>query len=108
MFVDLEKTFDEVPREVIHLTLRQKGAPEYFIRVVKLLLQSGIIRWFFCESSCLSWASFESIICHCMNFLTVDVRDTSLVELLYAYDLDLCRESLDEVMGKYKRWKTVL
>ena len=44
MFVDLEKTFDEVPREVIHLTLRQKGAPEYFIRVVKLLLQSGIVR----------------------------------------------------------------
>ena len=43
-----------------------------------------------------------------MNFLTVDVRDTSLVELLYGYDLDLCRESLDEVVGKYKRCKTVL
>ena len=38
-----------------------------------------------------------------MDALTEDVTDGSLIELLYAYDLALCGESLNEVMGKYGR-----
>ena len=33
------------------------------------------------------------------------MRAGSLMELLYAEDLVLCGESLNEVMGKYGRWK---
>ena len=40
-----------------------------------------------------------------MDALTEDVRDGSLMELLYADDLVLCGESLSEVMDKYGRWK---
>ena len=40
-----------------------------------------------------------------MDVLTEDVRDGSLMELLYADDLALCGESLNEVKGKYGRWK---
>ena len=40
-----------------------------------------------------------------MDVLTEDVRDGSLMELLYADDLVLCGESLNDVMDKYKRWK---
>ena len=46
IFVDLEKAFDRVPREVVHFDLRWKGVPEYLvkglclcIKVVKLLSQ---------------------------------------------------------------------
>ena len=35
-----------------------------------------------------------------MDILTEDVRDGSLMELLYADDLILCGESLNEVMDK--------
>ena len=41
-----------------------------------------------------------------MDVLTEDaegVRDGSLMELLYADDLVLCGESLNEVMDKYER-----
>ena len=38
-----------------------------------------------------------------MDVLTEDVRDGSLMELLYADDLVLCGESLNDVMDKYKR-----
>ena len=38
-----------------------------------------------------------------MDFLTADVRDGSLMELLCAYNLVLCGESLNEVMDKYGR-----
>ena len=40
-----------------------------------------------------------------MDVLTEDVRDGSLMELLYVDDLVLCGESLNEVMVKYGRWK---
>ena len=38
-----------------------------------------------------------------MDFLTADERDGSLMELLCAYNLVLCGESLNEVMDKYGR-----
>ena len=40
-----------------------------------------------------------------MDVLTEDVRNGSLMELLYADDLFLCGESLNEVMDRYGRWK---
>ena len=40
-----------------------------------------------------------------MDVLIEDVRNGSLMELLYADDLVLCGESLCEVMDKYGRWK---
>ena len=43
-----------------------------------------------------------------MDVLTEDVRDGSLMELLYADDLVLCGESFNDVMGKYKRWKSAV
>ena len=36
-----------------------------------------------------------------MDVLTEDVSDGSLMELLYADDLALCGESLNEVINKY-------
>ena len=38
-----------------------------------------------------------------MDFLTEDVKNGSLMELLYTDDLVLCRESLNEVMDNYGR-----
>ena len=43
-----------------------------------------------------------------MHVLTEDVRDGSLMELLYADDLVLCGESLNDGMDKYKRWKNAV
>ena len=43
-----------------------------------------------------------------MDVLTEDVRDGSLMELLSADGLVLCRESLNEVMDKYGKWKNAV
>ena len=37
IFVDLEKAFDQVPRDVICFALRQKVVPEYFVNRVMSL-----------------------------------------------------------------------
>ena len=43
-----------------------------------------------------------------MDVLTENVRDGSLMELLYADDLVLCGESSNEVLDKYERWKNAV
>ena len=43
-----------------------------------------------------------------MDALREDVRDGSLMELLYAGNLVLCGESFNEVMEKYERWKNAV
>ena len=43
-----------------------------------------------------------------IDVLTEDVRDGSLVELLYADNFVLCGESLNEAMDKYERWKNAV
>ena len=45
---------------------------------------------------------------HQGSALTEDVRDSSLMEFLYADDLVLCWESLNEVMDKYGRWRNAV
>ena len=43
-----------------------------------------------------------------MNVLTENVRNGSLMELLYADNLVFCGELLNEVMGKYGIWKNAV
>ena len=52
-----------------------------------------------CQGSALIPFLFIMVI----DVLTEDVRDGSLMELLYAEDLVWCGESLTEVMDKYGR-----
>ena len=43
-----------------------------------------------------------------MDALTENVSDGSLLEMFYADDLASCVESIEEVMGKYEKWKEAL
>ena len=56
IFVDQEKAFDRVPRDVTRFDLRQKGVPEYLVDSVMSLQKDsnlssqGTIKFIFCES----------------------------------------------------------
>ena len=114
VFVDLEKAFDRVPMEVIRFALMWKGVPEYLVNGVmslykgcktavsvdRKLLSSFSVKVGVHQGSALSPLLFIMV----MDVLTEDVRDGSLMELLYADDLVLWRDSLNEVMDKYGRW----
>ena len=43
-----------------------------------------------------------------MDALTENVSNGSLLEMIYADDLVSCVESIEEVMGKYEKWKEAL
>ena len=117
IFVDLEKAFDWVPREVICFALRRKGVPEYLEHVVMSLYKGcktavsvdGELSGSFSVTVVHQWFALSPLLfVMVMDVLTEDVRDGSLMELLYADDLVLCEESLNEVMHKYERWKNAV
>ena len=83
----------------------------YVIKVVKLLSQlmennqvHFSVKVGVHHRSALSPLLFITVI----DVLTEDVRDGSLMKLLYADNLVLCGESLNEVMDKYGRWKNAV
>ena len=113
VFVDLEKAFDQVSREVIYFALRRKGVLEYFVDGViglfkgwKTAVSTGELSSSFFvkvdvdQGSALSPLLFIMLV----DVLTEDVRHFSIMELLHADNLVLCGESFDEIMGKYGRW----
>ena len=114
----MEKAFDRVPREIIRFALRRKGVPEYLVNGVMSLCKvcktavsvdgelssSFSVKVGVHQGSALSPLLFIMV----MDVLTEDVRDGSLMELLYGDDLVLCGESLNEVMDKYGRWTNVV
>ena len=80
-----------------------------FVKVVKLLSQLDgnyqvHLKFGVHQGSALGPLLFIMV----MDVLREDVRDGSLLELLYADDLVLCGESLNEVMEKYGRWKNAV
>ena len=115
IFVDLEHVFDRVPREAICFTLRRKGVQEYLVNKVMALYKGcetavsvdGVLSSSFSlkvgvhQGSTLSPVLFIMV----MDVATEEVKNGSLMELLYEDDLVLCRESLNKVMDKYGRWK---
>ena len=99
LFVDLEQVFYQVQREVVHFALRQKGVPEYSVDGVMSLYKdcktrvsvdgelssSFSVKVGVCLESALSLFLFIMV----MDVLTEDVRDGSLLELLYVDDFVL-------------------
>ena len=97
VFVNLENDFDQVPREVIRFALRWKGVPEYLVNRFMSLYKScktavdGEPSSLFsgkvgvAQGSAMSSPLFILV-------MNEDVRDGSLMELLYADGLVLCRE----------------
>ena len=112
MFVDLEKAFDWVPKEIIRFASRQKRVPEYLVNRVMSLCKGcktavsvdGELSSSFSVNVSVHQGSALSPLLYIMvmDVLTEDVRDGSLMMFLYADDLVLCGESSNEVMDKYE------
>ena len=115
IFVDLEKAFDRVPREVIRWALRRQRVPEKLINQVMLLYQrarsrvrtvAGTSESFEInvgvhQGSALSPLLFIIV----MEEASKECRKGTPWELLYADDLVLTAESKDEVINMFRKWR---
>jgi len=114
-FVDLEKAFDRVPREVLWWALRRKGVDEWLVDVIKAMYVGATtavrvndkesaefeVKVGVHQGSVLSPMLFIIV----MDALSAEFRDGLPWELLYADDLVLMADSESELLVKIARWK---
>ncbi len=114
-FVDLEKAYDRVPREVVRWAMRDAGLDEWLVDTVMCMYSEartvvqtddGITEEFEVgvgvhQGSALSPLLFIIV----MDRVSKRVRGGLPWELLYADDLVLMAQSLDELRDRLNKWK---
>ena len=118
-FVDLEKVFDRVPRKVMEWALRKKGLAEVLVQAVVSLYEGsrtkvrvglGASEKFWVRVGVhqsrvvLSPLIFAIVV----NVVIEHVREGLLSEILFADDLVLMSESLDDLRERFQRWRSAL
>ena len=117
-FVDLEKAFDRVPRTVLWWALRSLGVEEWAVRTIQgmycnarsrvrvngQLSEEFEVKVGVHQGSVLSPLLFIIV----LEALSRDLRPGVPWELLYADDLVIVTESLEEGVEKLKNWKAGL
>ena len=115
-FVDLEKAFDRVPWDVIWWSMRKLGIDEWLVRLVQSMYKDvrsrvrvgdGYSEEFGVgvgvhQGSVLSPLLFIIV----LEALSREFRTGCLWELLYADDLMISAESMEELLVKVQTWKT--
>ena len=114
-FVDLEKAFDRVHREVLWWALRKMGIEEWLVKVVQSMYQD--VRSRVCVNSEFR-EDFEvkvgvhqgSVLSPLMFIIVLEALSREFCtgchwELLYADDLVLVAESVEVLLEKLKMWK---
>ena len=114
-FVDLEKAFDRVPREVVWWALRYLGVDEWIVSVVRAMYEDATtkvklngreskafsVRVGVHHGSVLSPLLFIIV----LEALSREFREGLPMELLYADDLVLMAESEELLLEKLRKWK---
>ena len=113
--MDLEKAFKRIPREVVRWALRKLEVEKWLVKAVMIMYKKARaivktkhgnseefeVKVGVHQGSVLSPLLFVVV----MEALTQDVREGLPWELLYADDLVLMAESIEELKGKVLRWK---
>ena len=115
VFVDLEKAFDRIPRDLIWWCLRKKGVPEEYVNIVhdrscktKVVTQKGETEYFAIEvglhqGSALSPLLFIMI----MGVLTENIEKDPPLGMMFADDLVLYAMTREEVEEDLETWRVV-
>ena len=115
-FIDLEKAFDRVPREVIWWSMRKLKIDEWLVRIVQSMYKevrsrvrvgdeysnSFDVRVGVHQGSVLSPLLFVIV----LEALSMEFCTGCHWEILYADDLMVRAQSMDEVLVKLRTWKS--
>ena len=116
-FVDLEKAFDRIPRDLIWWCLRKEGVPEEYVNIVQhtyrssktqVVTQKGETEYFPIEvglhqGSSLSHLLFIII----MDVLTETIEKDPPWAMMFADDLVLCAMTREEVEEDLETWRVM-
>ena len=115
-FVDLEKAFDRVPRKVLWWALRSLGVEEWAVRVIQAMYANARSRvrvnGQYSEEFGVGVGVHQGSVLSPLLFIIVlealsrEFRTGVPWELLFADDLVVIADSLEECIAKLKAWKT--
>ena len=106
-FVDLEKAFDRVPREVVWWALRCLGVEEWLVTVIMAMYErdgesgSFEVKLGVHQGLVLSHLLFIIV----LEALSKEFRVSLTWELFYADNLCLIAETEEELVSKFETWK---
>ena len=118
VFVDIEKAFDRVPREVIWWSLRRKWVLKEEIKAIMEMhanietsvkveytrSESFDVKFGVHQGSILSPLLLELV----MDEVTKDIRKGVAKEMVFADDIELVGDNWEEVESRYTRWKKAI
>ena len=115
-FVDLEKAFDRVPRRVLWWAMRSLGVEEWAVRVVQAMYSNARSRvrvnGQYSEEFDVSVGVHQGSVLSPLLFIIVlealsrEFRTGVPWELLYADDLVIIADSLEECIARLRMWKS--
>ena len=115
-FVDLEKAFDRVPRDVIWWAMRKLGIDEWLVRLVQSMYtdvrsRARVGNGYSEEFEVAVGVHQGSVLSPLLFIIVLEALSREFGtgcpwELLYADDLMISAESMEEVLVKLKTWKT--
>ena len=114
-FVDLEKAFDRVPRRVMEWAMRKKGLPEILVKAVMSLYEGAetkvrvgsrlseefSVKVGVHQGFVLSPLLFAMVI----DEVTENARKGWMKQILYADDLVLMGETMEELRENFDEWR---
>lgn len=118
IFIDLEKAFDRVPRDLIWTALRHHGVPELYINLIQDMYSDATtkvrctagssmpfpVKVGVHQGSVLSPLLFVII----MNFLTAGLSNLLLLTLLFADDVVLASDDVMALQQVFNDWQKIL
>ena len=115
-FVDLEKAFDRVPRDVIWWAMRKLGIDEWLVHLVQSMYKDVRSRvrvgdGYSKEFDVGVGVHQGSVLSPLLFIIALEVQSREFCtgcpwELLYADDLMISAESMEELLVKVQTWKT--
>ena len=114
-FIDLKKGFDRAPKKVLWWALRKFGVPEWIVCVIQVMYQNARIQVRVSnllsnvfnaqvgvrQGSVLSHLLFVIV----LEALSQEFRTSFPWELLYADDLAVLADTMDELLSELGNWK---
>ena len=117
-FVDLEKAFDRVLREVVRWALRKLGGDEWLIRTIMALYteactvvrtDAGLSESFEVKVGLHQWSVLSPLLfAAVMDVVSSEARSGLLSELLYAADLVLMAPTMEQLGRRVAEWRASL